>query len=448
MTTNPAIDVQSLSKSYRVYRKPLDRLRELLLPSGHAPLHTTVHALRDVFFRINKGDRLGILGVNGSGKSTLLRIVAGVLEPTSGQVTVNGRVAALLELGSSFNPELTGRENVMQYGSIMGFTPEEMPERFARIHEFSELGDFVDSPVKTYSSGMAVRLAFSASVFVEPDILIVDEALAVGDAYFQSKCFYKIKSLIDQGCTFMYVTHSPDSVRSLCNQAILLEHGRIICEGDGDRVGTFYTSHIYERQVAQAWYRPPAAPGEPVPSGAPADDNSADDRAFTKSEAFAARVADLRQGSGEARIQDVVLLGEDGEPTGTARPGEKLTIRVCVETIASPGAPVGSGVGIKDQNGIQILQFESAEASPSPDLSVPGRHILEFTFENCLADGNYSIDAGLVLHGNRPDIPGQLHAVHVIDACFGGVVFTCLPHATRSAWGRVRIPVSLTHRRI
>jgi len=441
--SRPAVLAEAVSKSYRIYRKPLDRLRELLLPAGRAPLHTTVHALQNVSLHLDKGDRLGILGVNGSGKSTLLRVLAGVLPPTSGRVEVEGRVSALLELGSSFNPELTGRENVMQYGAIMGVPPEEMGERFARIHEFSELEDFIESPLKTYSSGMAVRLAFSASVFVEPDVLIIDEALAVGDAYFQAKCFYKIKSLIDRGCTFLYVSHSPDTVRSLCNKAILLERGKVICDGESDAVGNFYMSHVYERQVAQSWYRPPAEAGSPAPEAGTA--TAAGDRPFTRSEAFAVRVAELRQGTGEARIQDVVLLGEDGKPTGTARPGEKLTIRVCVETTASPGRPIGSGVGIKDRNGIQVLQFMSVEATPSPDLSTPGRHILEFSFENCLADGHYSIDAGLGFHENRPDIPGQRYSVHVVDVCFGGLVFTSLPHPTRSAFGRVRIPVSVNH---
>lgn len=441
-----AVRAESLCKAYKVYRRPMDRLRELLLPGTGIPRHTMVHALHDVSLSLDKGDRLGILGVNGSGKSTLLRVLAGVLQPTSGRLEVNGRVAALLELGSAFNADLSGRENVMQYGAIMGVPPEEMAERFSRIHEFSELGDFIESPVKTYSSGMAVRLSFSASVFVEPDILIIDEALAVGDAYFQAKCFYKIKSLIDRGCTFLYVSHSPDTVKSLCSKAILLDQGRITCEGESSTVSTFYMSRVYERQVAQAWFRPAAAPGtaDPMPNGvlhAPASVA----RPFTRSEAFASRVAALRQGSGEARIQDVVLLGEDGNPTGTVRPGERLTIRVCVETSVSPGRPVGSGVGIKDRNGIQILQFMSVEASPAPDLSVPGRHVIEFSFENCLADGHYSVDVGLGLHASRPDLPGQLHSVHVVDVCFAGLVFTALPHPTRSSYGRVRIPVDVSH---
>lgn len=438
MSIPPSIEVRALTKSYRVYRQPLDRLKELLLPRSVAPRHSTVHALQDVSFRLEKGERLGILGVNGSGKSTLLRILAGVLEPTSGHVVVNGRVTALLELGSSFNPELTGRENVMQFGSIMGYSGQELEERFRQIHEFSEIGDFVDAPMKTYSSGMNVRLAFAASAFVEPDVLIIDEALSVGDAYFQAKSAFKIRQLLDRGCTFLFVSHSPDSVRSLCNRAILLDQGRLIAEGSTDDVTATYASRTYKRQASQAWYR-----GE-----RPADASgreAAPNALFTESAEFARRVEHLRQGTGECRVTDVRLLDAEGRDLERAHFGQALTVRVCVRGRGPIPPNVSIGVGINDSSGLQILQFMSGDEGvylegqgPSPTF------VVDFSFENCLAYGEYSVNVGIGQLAAIPTFPAHKHSETVLDATFGGLVFLALHNEKVRVWGKVRIPVRVT----
>lgn len=444
MPARIAVSANHLSKHYRVYQRPLDRLKELLSLSNHQPYHRVVHALDDVSFELEHGDRLGILGVNGCGKSTLLRILAGVLEPTSGSVRVDGRLTALLELGSSFNPDITGRENVLQFGAIMGFPREEMEHRAQDIHAFSELGEFIDQPLKTYSSGMVVRLAFSASAFVDPDILIIDEALTVGDSYFQSKCFYKIKSLIDRGCTFLYVSHSPDAVRSLCNKAILLDHGRVISEGDSEMVSSVYMSRIYERQVAQSWFGGTTASTVTQPANVPPV-GAKELSHFSHSTEFERRVSALRQGSGEARVTDLQLIGADGKIARQSRVGERITVRASMETLSAVNHPVALGVGICDRNGIQILQFMSDDHGLAPDLAQSGKHVLEFSFENCLVEGEYSVNVGIGITGDRPGYPGHHYSVHTIDACFGGLLFGVLPDPTRPIWGKVRVPVEMTY---
>ena len=224
-----AIEVSNLTKVYRLYGSPKDRLWEIISPDGKT-FHHEFHALKDVSLIVRKGQILGIVGQNGSGKSTLLEIICGVVQPTSGSVRVNGRIAALLELGAGFNPEFTGRENVYLNGALMGFSRQEMDRRFPAIEDFAEIGEFIHQPVKTYSSGMFVRLAFSAAVNIDPEILIVDEVLSVGDVMFQAKCFAKFREFQEKGVTIIFVTHSLDLVTTYCDQALLLDKGSLIAQ--------------------------------------------------------------------------------------------------------------------------------------------------------------------------------------------------------------------------
>lgn len=436
----PAIRADALTKTYRVYATPMDRLKEILAPRDGRAYHRDVHALENVSFELARGDRLGILGQNGSGKSTLLRIISGVLVPTSGTVKVRGRVAALLELGSSFNPELSGRENVYQYGAIMGYAGEDLHERFRQIHDFSEIGEFVDQPMKTYSSGMWVRLAFAASAFVEPDILIIDEALAVGDSYFQAKCTYKIKRMLDQGCTFIYVSHNPDSVRALCNRALLLDKGRVMRAGECEAVTASYASQVFARQVAQAWYGAAAAAPPAAPRAAPGEGSR-----FSRSEAFERRVQALRQGTGECRITDVQLLDEFGSTVDTSRFGERLIVRVSIEALQPMPERAAVGVGICDSQGSQILQFMSHdEGVRLPAGPGAAHYVVDFTFENCLAQGHYSVNAGVSTQGPMPGMPVYTSSERILDATFGGFVFSVPPYEKLPIFGKVRIPVQAT----
>lgn len=231
MSSDIAISVVGLGKCYRIYDKPIDRLAQML-SFGRKGRFREFWALHEASFSIGRGETVGIIGCNGSGKSTLLQMICGTVSSTVGTVTTRGRIAALLELGAGFNPEFTGRENVLMNAAILGFSRETMEERMAEVLEFSELGDFLNQPVKTYSSGMYARLAFSIAIHVDPEILIVDEALAVGDSRFVAKCMRRIKEIQDRGTTILFVSHDIGSVRTLCQRAIWLDKGRVVEDGD------------------------------------------------------------------------------------------------------------------------------------------------------------------------------------------------------------------------
>jgi ABC-type polysaccharide/polyol phosphate transport system ATPase subunit len=232
------IDVKELSKRFGMYSSPAGRLIEILSPFRQRD--NKFWALKDVSFQVKEGEALGIIGRNGSGKSTLLQVLCGVLRLTSGQITVNGRISALLELGAGFHFEFKGRDNVYMNGAIMGLSKKEMDERFQAIADFAEIGDFMEQPMKTYSSGMFVRLAFACAVNVAPDILIVDEALAVGDAYFQQKCIQKIMEFRTGGGTMLIASHDMNTIRTLCDSALLLNKGTVVDYGDPARVTDAY----------------------------------------------------------------------------------------------------------------------------------------------------------------------------------------------------------------
>lgn len=253
--TDIAIRVTNLSKCYYIYDTPRDRLKQFVVPRlrrmrDKAPKQyfREFWALKDVSFEIRKGETIGIIGPNGCGKSTLLQMIAGTLNPTSGSIEVNGQIAALLELGSGFNPEFTGRENVFLNGAILGLSSEEMNQRFAEIEEFADIGDFIDQPVKTYSSGMVVRLAFSVSVNVRPDILIVDEALAVGDAAFQFKCIERLEDLTRSGTTLLFVSHDLNMLKMFCNHILYLRNGSERASGSAEDVTNIYIMDLRDDQ--------------------------------------------------------------------------------------------------------------------------------------------------------------------------------------------------------
>src|SRR3989442_1921401 len=240
------IRAEKIAKCFRIYRHPSDHLKELLF-FGRRRYHEPFWAVRDVDVEIDRGCCLGVIGENGSGKSTLLRIIAGVVRPTSGNIAVGGRFSALLELGAGFNPQFTGRENIYLYASILGFTDAQTRERIPSIEKFAEIGEFVDRPVKTYSSGMFVRLAFAVAIHMDPDILIVDEALSVGDLFFQQRCIRRIHQLKRQGVTIVFVSHDLQSVRSLADRTIWMDHGRVHLEGKTDEVVAKYLAAMVTR---------------------------------------------------------------------------------------------------------------------------------------------------------------------------------------------------------
>jgi ABC-type polysaccharide/polyol phosphate transport system ATPase subunit len=287
--------VQNVSKLYRLYRRPADRLRELL-PRAR-PRHIDFWALRDIGFEVEKGETLGLVGPNGCGKSTLLQIVCGILQPTSGRVVTRGRIAALLELGAGFNPEFTGRENVYLNGEIMGLSRAEIDKAMPSIESFAEIGEFIGRPVKEYSSGMYVRLAFSTAIHVDPEILIVDEALAVGDAVFANRCVRKFQELRERKITVLFVSHDLGLVKQLSDRAILLLNGRIAAQGAPNDVINRYIGLVLAKEESK---------------------NKKDDRIH----------ASFRHGDGSSEILGVEILNARGEPATAVTGGEPITVRV------------------------------------------------------------------------------------------------------------------------
>ena len=287
--------VQNVSKLYRLYRRPADRLREML-PRAR-PRHTDFWALRDIGFEVEKGETLGLVGPNGCGKSTLLQIVCGILQPTSGRVVTRGRIAALLELGAGFNPEFTGRENVYLNGEIMGLSRAEIDKAMPSIEAFAEIGEFMARPVKEYSSGMYVRLAFSTAIHVDPEILIVDEALAVGDAVFANRCVRKFQELRERKITVLFVSHDLGLVKQLSDRAILLLNGRIAAQGAPNDVINRYIGLVLAKEDSK---------------------QKKDDRIH----------ASFRHGDGSSEILGVEILNARGEPSTAVTGGEPITVRV------------------------------------------------------------------------------------------------------------------------
>jgi ABC-type polysaccharide/polyol phosphate transport system ATPase subunit len=311
-----ALRVEKISKQYRIYARPGDRLKESLT-RGRLKRHREFWALRGVSFEVEAGTTTGIIGPNGCGKSTLLQIIAGTLEPTSGSVWREGRVAALLELGAGFDPEGTGVENVYMNAALMGLTRRETDRLFPDIERFAEIGQFIHQPVKTYSSGMFVRLAFAVASNVEPDILVIDEALAVGDAVFQHRCLRRIKEIQERGSTVLFVSHDAAAVRALCSRAILMSAGRVLSDGVPIEVLNHYQKTVMEREQAF----------EEEEEAASSVDAAHDARSDGEAE-FAPLRYTYRHGDGSAEIISAELLNASRRPVAVVETGSPLLVRV------------------------------------------------------------------------------------------------------------------------
>jgi ABC-type polysaccharide/polyol phosphate transport system ATPase subunit len=339
----PAIKVQHLSKRYRIYDRPWDKLRETI-GLGSGKLHREFWALNDISFELEPGHTLGIIGQNGSGKSTMLQILAGIMSQTRGDCFVNGKVSALLELGSGFNPEFTGRENVFMNGAILGFDTRQMQKRFDAITSFAEIGDFIDQPVKTYSSGMFMRLAFAVAVNVDPDILLVDEALSVGDLIFQHRCMHRMNHLRDSGKTIVLVTHDLDAIIKFCDCALLLDSGRLLDQGKPDLIVQKYRALIFERERQYGGFD---GAGERIAGAAVFKSRS------EMPVANSIPNIDHRFGSGEAVLLGVELLDERGAAISEAAGGQKVVVRVSAQFKQDVEQPI-LGYTLRDRLGVQL----------------------------------------------------------------------------------------------
>ena len=355
--------VTKLGKAYRRYARQSGRLLEWL---GLGVQHELKWILRDINFEIQRGEAVGLIGVNGAGKSTLLKLIAGTARPTTGQITVNGRITALLELGMGFHADFTGRENVLMSARIAGIPASELEAVMAAVEEFAEIGDYIDQPVRTYSSGMQVRLAFSVATAVRPDILIVDEALSVGDTYFQHKSFDLIRRFLAEGTTLLFVSHSAASVKSICTRAILLDQGSIVCDDAPDKVLDYYNALI-ARSHAEYEIRQLATKG-------------------------GGQVT--RSGSGEARIDKLELIvGE--EPVNAMLSGQPAVIRV-TGTSRVPLDQITVGILLRDRLGNDVFGTNTMHHGSSAPRREGERFCAEFRFASLpLGSGSYSITAAL-----------------------------------------------------
>jgi ABC-type polysaccharide/polyol phosphate transport system ATPase subunit len=331
----PIIEAHKVSKCFRMYKRPSDHLRELLT-FGKRRYHQPFWAVHDVDVQIERGCCLGIIGENGSGKSTLLRMMAGVIRPTSGTIHVHGRVSALLELGAGFNPEFTGRENIFLNASILGFTDAETRERIPSIEKFAEIGEFVDRPVKTYSSGMFVRLAFAIAIHMDPDVLIVDEALSVGDIFFQQRCIRRIQQLKHQGVTIVFVSHDLEAVRSIADRAIWMDHGAMHREGKADEVVAKYLAAMVTRGQKEVMEEEKI--GKPLLTSGELD---LPDEVLEKIPKFVTTVfnVDHRYGNGKAKIGGIGVFGREGNMASGVEQGDRICIRISVEFLSDVAQP-------------------------------------------------------------------------------------------------------------
>ena len=391
-----AVTVTNLSKAYKQYHRPWARLAEWVLP-GTRPRHSRHWVLQGVNFHVRSGEAVGIVGINGAGKSTLLKIITGTAQPTTGRVEINGRVAALLELGMGFHPEFTGRQNVFMAGQLLGYSIEEIGGRMADIEAFAEIGDYIDQPVRVYSSGMQMRLAFSVATANRPDLLIVDEALAVGDAYFQHKCMLRIRDFKTSGTTLLFVSHADEAVRMLCDRALLLEDGRIVKDAGAAEVMDYYRAGQVRRCEADE-----------------------DRQALTIQEHKPEQAR-----AGKTTLSRETLGGIHAKVTGTEpiiRSGDRVS--VCIgATLEEDCADPHIGFGVRTRMGIVVYEANTYTLGRRTRPVKSGETLeVDFHFNCALYPGTYELMVGVADGGFGT---GSFERAFFFDQAF--LIFEVLP---------------------
>lgn len=370
------ITITNLGKAYKQYPTRWSRLAEWLVPFSK-PRHQLKWVLQDLNFKVNPGEAVGIIGINGAGKSTLLKMITGTTQPTTGSVNITGRVAALLELGMGFHPDFTGRQNVFMAGQLLGMSVEKITGLMPEIEAFAEIGDYIDQPVRVYSSGMQMRMAFSVATAQRPDVLIVDEALSVGDTYFQHKSFDRIREFRKRGTTLLIVSHDKQAIQAICDRAIMLDAGKLAIEGEPEAVMDYYNAMIAHKANSKVEQIT-------LPSGK----------------------AQTISGTGEAEIESTVILNSDGCPVEVISVGEKITLKITARVNADlPNLVLG--YLIKDRLGQPVFGTTSADHQISiVNLKQGDKVDFAIGFEMNVGIGVYSLSTGLTL--GRTHLDGNL----------------------------------------
>jgi lipopolysaccharide transport system ATP-binding protein len=443
MTDDVAIRVENLSKCYPIFDKPRDRLKQMVLPrlgplagAQNAKYYREFWALKDVSFELKKGETFGIIGRNGSGKSTLLQIICGTLSPTQGQVSTWGRVAALLELGAGFNPEFTGRENVYMNASLFGLSDREIHSRFGKICEFADIGDFIDQPIKTYSSGMTVRLAFSVVAHVDPDILIIDEALAVGDAVFTQKCMRFIRSF-QEDKTLIFVSHDMAAIQNLCGKAIWLSHGSIRGYGTARQISEDYLQESLQEMYGEKVTLTSVSSGSSAPLGSISSKATCEEMRATidyKPEISVKSNTESARGwkTGVATIERVSLDCINHQRSSILAGGELVKLTIVAKTSRDMNEPI-IGFLWQDRLGQTLFGENTLPITESKPKQIKSEQKFYAAFHfrlPLLPDGQYTVTATLA-EGDRFN---QIHHHWLHDALVVQIA------STKIRWGLVGIP--------
>lgn len=406
------ISISNIGKAYKQYPSRMSRLIEWLDPRGKSR-HSLHWVLRDISFVVNKGEAVGVIGINGAGKSTLLKIITGTTTPTFGSVNIEGRVAALLELGMGFHPDFTGRQNVLLSGQLMGYSESEISELMPSIEEFAGLGEYIDQPVRVYSSGMQVRLAFSVATAVRPAVLIIDEALSVGDAYFQHKSFARIREFKEQGTTLLLVSHDKQAIQAICDRAILLNAGRLEIQGEPEKVLDYYNALLVGDR----------------------------DQMLNQEIGLSGRTT-TTSGSRQATITSVVLKDESGKNLAVVSVGQRIEIHITVVANQELNSLV-VGCAIKDRLG-QLIFGTNTESCQQVlyRVSKGDEYLFIFSCAACLGVGSYALT--VAAQASNPVVDGKYHwidntmifeVVNLDKPNFAGVSWTDMDFEVRKLDG-------------
>ena len=442
MTDDTAIKVENLSKCYQIYDQPRHRLMQMLW-RGHKQFYREFWALKDVSFEIRKGETVGIIGRNGSGKSTLLQMICGTLNPTSGSIVTKGRIAALLELGSGFNPEFTGRENVFMNASILGLNQAQTAAKYDEIVAFSEIGEFIDQPVKSYSSGMVMRLAFAVAIQIDPDVLVVDEALSVGDERFQRKCFSRLEALSARGATILFVSHSAGQIVQLCDRALLVDAGQMLEDGKSKRVVGHYQKLLYAPEEKRIAIREEILQGEGCVNESDRDRQNDPDESVADQDKSAAfydpalkPTSTVEYASHGAYIHSPSLVTLSGHPVNHLAVDDYYQYVFTVDFEHSATA-VKFGMLIKSVTGAELggASYSTAGKDGLAFVTAGTQIKVTFQFQCRLNPGTYFLNAGIL--GEIDGAEVYLH--RLLDAA----MFRVLPKPDSNQTGTVSFDCSI-----